>query len=477
MREIYRGSVVIALFLIVTIGLPPVQPEAGLAQTPEQPNILFILTDDQDEESIARMPKLQDRLVNQGTTFDNALVTTPQCCPSRATFLRGQYAHNHNILGNNPPLGGFEKFRNLGHEHSTIATWLNGAGYTTAYVGKYMNGYGEKRPTRYVPPGWDRWRARLGGVGGDNYNVNENGEVKIYDRHKLHETDYYSDRAEAFVRSHKGDGAPWFMVVAPSAPHHPAYAAKRHDGMFRRAKMPKPLSFNEADVSDKPAWVRKLPRLDGRGIRRAEELWRKRQRSLQSVDDMVGNLTGALADTNQLDETYVVYASDNGYLLYNHRVEGKGAPYEESVGVPLIVRGPGVPTRAVRSQLVGNADWAPTIADWAGVAVPSFVDGRSFAPLLAESPPAGWREQLLIEFFLGHREFRGLRTSGGEVYVEYLDTNERELYDLSADRYQLQNSYPDARVDDPSRIADLQTRLDALENCAGETCRAAEDAP
>ena len=244
------------------------------------------------------MVKLKERLVDQGTTFNNSFVTTPQCCPSRATFLRGQYAHNHQVLSNNPPLGGFQKFHNLGLKRSTIATWLHEAGYTTAFMGKYLNGYGEKKPTRYVPPGWDVWRARLGGVGGDTYDVNENGGIKTYDRHELHETDYYADRAEEFVRNHKGDGVPWFMVVAPSAPHKPAYFAERHSGMFRHAKMPKPPSFNEKDVSDKPKWVRDQPRLGARGIRREQQYWRRVQRSLQSVDDMVAQVVGALGDTN-----------------------------------------------------------------------------------------------------------------------------------------------------------------------------------
>ena len=475
MRKVYEGIVVIVVFLIVAVGLPPAQPEAALAQTQAQPNIIFILTDDQDEESIARMGKLQERLVDQGTAFENAFVTTPQCCPSRATFLRGQYAHNHRILSNNPPLGGFEKFHNLGLERSTIATWLHEAGYTTAYMGKYLNGYGEKKPTRYVPSGWDVWRARLGGVGGDTYDVNENGDIKTYDRHELHETDYYSDRAEEFVRNHRGDGDPWFMVVATSAPHKPASFAERHAGMFRHAEMPKPPSFNEKDVSDKPKWVRNQPRLGARGIRREQQYWRRVQRSLQSVDDLVGNVVDVLGDTNQLGETYVVYASDNGYLFHRHRIAEKGAPYEESIGIPFVVRGPGVPAGEVRSQLVANTDWAPTIANWAGVAPPDFIDGRSFAPLLSESPPAAWRKRLLIEFFKENHGFRGLRTAEGETYVEYQETGEKEYYDLSTDLWQLESAH--AAPENARRLGELSATLSNLEDCAGETCRAMENAP
>jgi arylsulfatase A-like enzyme len=475
MRKAYEGIVVIVLFLLFGLGVPPAQPEAGLAQTQARPNVLIILTDDQDEESIARMGKLQDRLVDQGTTFDNAFVTTPLCCPSRATFLRGQYAHNHQVLSNNPPLGGFEQLHKLGLENSTIATWLHDTGYATAYIGKYLNGYGEKRPTRYVPPGWDVWRARLGGVGNDTYDINENGDIKTYDRHELHETDYYSDRAEEFIRNHKGDDAPWFMVVAPSAPHKPASFAERHAGMFRRAEMPKPPSFNEKDVSDKPQWVRNQSRLDARGITREQQYWRKVQRSLQSVDDLVGNVAEALANTNQLYDTYVVYASDNGYLFHRHRIATKGAPYEESIGIPLVVRGPGVPGGAVRSQLVANTDWAPTIANWAEVTPPDFVDGRSLDPLLSESMPADRRKRLLIEGFRGNNAFRGLRTAEGETYVEYQETGEKEYYDLSTDPWQIESAH--AAPENAGRLGELSATLSSLEDCAGETCREMENSP
>jgi arylsulfatase A-like enzyme len=290
----------------------------------------------------------------------------------------------------------------------------------------------------------------------------------------LHDTDYFSRRATQFIRGHEGDPDPWFMVVAPTAPHSPARFAKRHAGMFRGAEMPKPPSFNERDVSDKPRWVRNQPLLDAQGVKHVEEYWRKVQRSLQSVDDLVGEAVASLSATGQLENTYVVYASDNGYLFHRHREEGKGAPYEEAIGVPLIVRGPGVPRGAVRTQLVANTDWAPTIAAWAGVTPPDFVDGRSFAPLLSQNPPEAWRERLLMEFFMGLREFRGMRTSDGRVYVEYLETGEKEYYDLDDDPYQLENSYPELGAEAKQALAE---QLGALKGCAPskvETCKTAE---
>ncbi len=469
MRTIRRGAVVIALFLVVVFGLPSSQGDSVLAQTKERPNVLFILTDDQDPASLGRMDKVQRHLVNEGVRFERSFVTTPVCCPSRATFLRGQYAHNHGVSGD-PLTGVWEKFRSSGRERSTVATWLDGAGYATGYMGKYMNGYGgEGATTTHVPPGWDRWWGMEDNYQDDTYEVNEDGKIRTYDRSKLHDTDYLSREAEAFVRAREVGARPWFLVVATNAPHEPAHAAERHRDLFRKAQMPKPPSFNEKDVSDKPTWIRRKPRLGPEGVVKAVALWRQRQRALQSVDDLVGNLVGALADTKQLSDTYVVYTSDNGYLLYRHRVNGKGAPYEESIGVPLLVRGPGVPHGQKRGQIVANTDWAPTIADWAGVQPPDFVDGSSFSPLLGSSPPP-WRERLLVEFLYSMHIFRTVRTSVDTAYVEY-ENGDQELYDLDTDPYQLENAYQDA---DPAAIANLNDQLKRLEGCARDACRTAE---
>jgi N-acetylglucosamine-6-sulfatase len=468
------GHVVLLFFLCFAVssaGGTSLQ-EAQAAQT--RPNILFILTDDQDPNSLARMDKVRHRLVAEGVRFERAFVTTPVCCPSRATFLRGQYAHNHGTLTGDPPTGGWEKFRADGRERSTIATWLDAAGYTTGYMGKYLNGYGRGGHTTHVPAGWDRWWGWQGSRAkfGDHYKVNEDGEIRTYDRDRLHDTDYLSREAEAFVRARRGDQRPWLLVVAPNTAHEPNYVSERHRGLFREAQMPRPPSFNESDVSDKPRWIRFKPRLDADGIAKSVRSWRQRQRDLQSVDDLVGNLVGALTDTNQLRDTYVVYTSDNGYLLYRHRVKGKGAPYEESIGVPLIVRGPGVSRGATRDQIVANTDWAPTIADWAGVEPPNFVDGSSFSPLLGSSPPP-WRKRLLLEWLHPKSEhaFRGVRTSDDTTYVEYYRTGEGELYRLDEDPFQLENAY---RSTDSGTIASLEDRLRALQECARAGCRAAE---
>jgi arylsulfatase A-like enzyme len=181
-----------------------------LAHEAQRPNILFILTDDQDPEFLSRMGNLKGHLMRKGTRFTNAFTTTPECCPSRVSFMRGQYAHSHGVLTNQAPRGGYEKFIELGLQRSTIATWLHyDAGYATFYAGKFLNGYGDMR---YVPPGWDKWYAFSSGVDRD-YTVNENGTLKTYTQDQQHETYYLRDKAEAFIRNH-AQGSPWFAWVS-----------------------------------------------------------------------------------------------------------------------------------------------------------------------------------------------------------------------------------------------------------------------
>ena len=470
MTKIYRGIVGVVLVLVVGLSLPPAQVERSLAQEisvqQQRPNIVFIFTDDLDTGSVSVMPKLKSLLIEEGTTFNNAFVTDPLCCPSRATFLRGQYSHNTKIAGNSSPEGGHAKFQRLGLDRSTVATWLDDAGYDTIYLGKYMNGYGSG--THYIPPGWDRWFGWLGHYHspGGEYRLNENGRIKSYDLDQIHDTDLLKEKAVNFIKGHRAEG-PFFMYLAPNAPHTPAYVAKRHEGMFSDRPLPRPPAFNEEDISDKPEIVRR-PKLSHKEIKDLGNLYRKRLAALQSVDGMVNDVVSALRDTGQLDETYVIFASDNGYLFGEHRRTEKSLAYEESIRIPFIVRGPGVPQQRV-NHLVINNDFAPTVAELAGVAPPSFVDGKSFAPLLGiEKPGLGeWRTGFLVEHVTP--TYQALRTNK-YTYVEW-SGGAKELYDLSEDPYQLRSRHNTA---DPVLIGQLESQLAVLRNCVGEQCRAAE---
>ena len=314
--------------------------------------------------------------------------------------------------------------------------------------------------------------------------------VAYGDRPEDYLNDVLTDKAVEVIRNASAAGRPFFLYVLPYTPHSPSVAAPRHEGMFADAELPRTPAFDETDVSDKPEFIRRIPRLDAEQIGRLEDEYRRRLRSLQAIDDMVERIVGALEATRELDDTYVIYSSDNGFHLGEHRLPaGKDFPYEEDIRVPAVMRGPGVPAGHRIDAMVLNSDLAPTFAAIAGVAPPEFVDGRSFLPLI-DRPGQAWRESFLIE----RRQFEsqyvdlaeelgmpadeldpsaqldGIRTAAW-TYVEY-GTGERELYDLARDPHQLENVVESA---DPALVAALAARLAELRTCGGAECRRLED--
>jgi len=476
--------------LLILVGLrfvPGSEHSSADRAAGSRPNILFVLTDDMRASDLRYMPNTRNLLEKHGEKFTNAWVTRSLCCPSRATILRGQYVHNHKVWTNVSPSGGFWRFYDRGLENSTIATWLDEAGYDTVLIGKYLNPYGLDRdgnyaPSTYVPPGWDRWYVWEGIYRGTQlkYDINENGRIVTYYRSETHDTDLYAQTAEHFIRQTAG-GRPLFMHLSPNAPHDPAYYAPRHANEFSNTPLPKPPSFNENAISDKPTWVSNRPLLTSTDVQHLTKLYGDRLRALKSVDEMVGRLVDALKDTGELSNTYIFFTSDNGIYLGEHRLTHKGAAYNASPHVPLLVRGPGVPQGVTRSEIVLNNDLAPTFADLGGAKVPSFVDGRSLEPLLTTSSPApSWRTSFLVEHRRSQEEqedvriipnYDAVRTSRYN-YVEYPTTGEKELYDLKTDPYELANIYESAP---PTLLSDLKTRLGALKSCAGAECKKAED--
>jgi N-acetylglucosamine-6-sulfatase len=461
---------------------------------PAKPNIVLILADDLDTGLVEHMPRLKTFVTEQGMTFSAYFVTDSLCCPSRASILRGQYVHNHRITGNEPPLGGFEKFHALGCEESTVATWLQQAGYRTAMLGKYLNRYPAGVAESYVPPGWDEWASPVDQPAAYRelrYRMNENGRVVSYGKAPAdYLTDVLSAKANAFVTDAAKRGVPFFLYLAPYAPHAPATPAPRDKRLFADARLPRMPSFDEADVGDKPEYIRRLPRIGGPRLRALRQHYLKRRRSVQAIDAMVESLIGELGRTGQLERTYVLFTSDNGFHLGEHRLPaGKQTPYDEDIRVPLVVRGPGVPAGRIEASLVSEVDLAPTFAAIGGTSPPDFVDGRSLGPfLMGSSEPPDWRRAVLIEHDAGSGEpfepagerrgrpripqpptYRGVRTSQW-LYVEYV-TGERELYDLRRDPDELDNVYDSAAA----RLREcLAAQLDALRSCAGDACRAAE---
>jgi len=458
--------------------LPAVSRQPSSAAAPPRPNVVVIMTDDQTVADLRALPKTRALLADHGTTFANSFVAYALCCPSRATYLTGQYAHNHGVMGNKPPNGGYAR---LDHAN-TLPVWLQAAGYDTAHVGKYMNGYGLRSPTE-VPPGWSRWFALVDPATYQmyGYSVNDDGVLVDYgDRAADYQTDVLAREAERFVRAREGLPQPFFLSVAPLAPHlersdeagkgTPPRPAPRHAGRFAAEPLPAKPSFNEADLGDKPPNVRKLPPLSSARVAAITATHRARLASLLAVDDLVERLVDALAETGQLDDTVIVFTSDNGFLLGEHRVpDGKYLPYEESIRVPLIIRGGRFPAGATAAQPVSNIDLAPTIVALTGAVPRRTMDGQSLLPL-ALDPKKGTDRALLVEGVKvnsGRPTFQAVRDARW-LYVEYAG-GAREMYDLQTDPYQVR-SQPDAAAFLKAR-ANLARRLARLRKCAGAGCR------
>ena len=481
---------------------------AGVAT---RPNILFVLTDDLDLREIAEMPFLKAAMIDQGVSFTNDFVSVSLCCPSRTTTLRGQYSHNTGVETNGGVNGGFETAHRLGLESSTVGTWLQSAGYRTALIGKYLNGYPDTVSRTYVPPGWNEFDSASAGnpYSEYNYTLNENGRLVHYGSAPSdYGTDVYVNKASAFIRQSASAGKPWFTYLAVYAPHQPATPAPQDVGRFAGAKAPRTPAYDAADVQGKPQFIRNLPLMTPKVQRRVDSLYRRRIESLQAVDRGIARLLDTLKETGQLDHTYVVFTSDNGFHLGQFRMpSGKQTAYEFDVHVPLVVRGPGIPAGRTATQLVGNIDLAPTFAAMAGVTPPSFVDGRSFLPL-AEDPSSSmpWRDAYLIEHWKevdqvdrtgaplepgdldqggvttpvraskaslsNIPEYHAVRTTR-YLYVEYV-TGERELYDLRSDPYELHDIVTTAS---PVLVHELAEEVAALRTCKAASCRSAEDRP
>jgi arylsulfatase A-like enzyme len=399
-----------------------------------QPNIVFILTDDQRAGTMQYMPMTSSIFSTSSVTFTNAFSTTPLCCPARASILSGLWTHNHGVLSNIAPFGA-PAFQDV----STLATWLDGAGYRTALVGKYLNLYDQLTPWPYLPPGWDEWRV-FKSPGYYNYRLVENGTERAYGGQAQHyATRVLGQQAVTFIDSAPA-GEPIFLFFSPPAPHSPATPANTDKALFSNLPRHRPPSFNEANVSDKPNWVRRLPVMTSARVAATDKLRLNMLRSLQAVDRQIQNIWDALIRTGRADNTILVFASDNGFAWGEHRYTWKDCVYEECIKVPLMVRAPGLVTRT-DSNLVALVDLPATFVEYAGAASP-VLNGTSLVPLLG-NPLAPWRQELLLEVLhpdanlKGEGVFSGVRTHQ-YTYAEHA-TGERELYDLAADPHQLAN--------------------------------------
>jgi arylsulfatase A-like enzyme len=481
----------------------PVDTSTGV-----KPNIVFVLTDDLDVGVYSRMPRLHQLMNDQGLAFTQHHLNISLCCPSRTAILRGQYAHNTQIFGNSPPNGGFETFFANHSETETLPVWLAAAGYHTVLMGKYLNGYPNTAPADYVPPGWSEWSSPVAGnpYSDYNYTMNENGQDKAY---AMAATDYMPDvltaKAVDFIQRASSTHQPFFIYIAPYVPHSPATPAPRYASDFPGAKAPRTASFNQSDVSHSPTWVQALPALTTTQIAAIDALYQKRLQSMEAVEDMVQQIVDTLQQTGQLDHTYIVFTSDNGFHQGQHRLRsGKNTEFDEDLLVPLVIRGPGVPAGATIDAPTVNCDFAPTFLDLAGAAIPDGVDGRSLVPLLGGHAPAVWRNAVLLqhaaevvdtephlrdsvlttlepEDVVGTAAqaaaespppFEGVRTKK-YTYVEYA-SGEKELYDHDTDPAEVTNI---AATASPTITAPLAAIVHAMHGCKGAACRQAEQMP
>lgn len=436
-----------------------------------RPNIVFILADDLGHHLMRYAPGIQARLGDGGLTFRNAFVTVPLCSPSRVSILTGQYAHNHNVYTNVP----YEHYLAQGHLGRTVPNWLRAAGYRTGLVGKYVNNYPEGAGDTHIPPGWDEWQALLldRPAGFFDYVVNENGRLVPYGSNVSdYQTDVLARKAVEFIDDSSRDPRPFFLYLAFSAPHLPANPAPRHEGALGNLRAPRTASFNEEDISDKPRWMQQqVPRLTASNIERLDRRYTRRAHSMLALDEAVQDVVSALERRGLLENSYVFFTSDNGYMMGQHRFpETKDALYEESIRVPLIVRGPGVPAGAASDGIALNIDLAPTFAELAGIEPLVPVDGRSLLPLLSGAPGAGWRG----DFLVAHGRSGGIPAYAAvhtleHVYAEYdTDEIETELYDLRRDPEQLDAIDPHTRG---ALVRRLSARLFELAECRAESCR------
>ena len=446
------------------------------------PNLVVIVTDDQTVESVRVMSAVNERLAGEGTTFSQAVASFPQVTPSEATLLTGRYAHNHGVLADYPPAGGYPAF----DARSSLPVWLSDAGYATAHVGRYLDLYGNPEAAeidpsyREVPPGWDRWFATTDPLpdvrGYYDYEVIDDGEViRFGDQDEDYLTDVLAERATDDLEAMHDGGDPFYLQVWTQAAHRgrgrgeddpPVIAAPRHIGTYGDELVPDDPSIDEQDLTDKPPIIQ-WSAVAGFGpvSRLLVDTYRSYLESLLAVDELIADVIDTLEELDVIDETIIVFTSDNGVLLGQHRQGFSFAlPYEPVARVPLVVRGPGFPA-AERDQPVALTDVVPTLLEAAGVELSAPPDGEALQPF-AESPDHRTDRAVLVANGPGRAHFAGIRTAD-HWYTEYEDGSV-EYYDLDEDPYQLESRHEDAATQEIR--AGMAEVLAEAETCTGDAC-------
>ncbi len=472
--RIVVALVIVAALTLPTLGSDPDAPATG-------PNIVLIMTDDMRADDLPYMPHVERLLADRGVTFRQMLSPYPLCCPARAELLSGQYSHNNGVQSNVWPRGGYYKLDNS----NTLPVWLHNAGYETAFMGKYLNEYGSRDP-QAIPPGWDYWDGSIAGI--YNYHGVITNSFGTPTRHRgSYQTSLFDGESRSALDTLANGDRPFFMWVSYIAPHlecatesaveggsncwHAPPPAPRDGGTFSSVQLPHNSSINEPNMQDKGRFMQTLPRISAKRLQFLRQLRIQRIESLQAVDRAVAHLVTELKQKHEYRNTYLVFTSDNGVQLGEHRWQSKLLGYEPSVRVPLIIAGPGLPAGVVRRQEVTMVDLGATLAEMAGAKPGRLLDGQPLLPLAKGTVPDG-RDRVVPLEAAPHDVpqvgwlYRGVRTNRYTLLV--WRNGDVELYDRKRDPYEVhsvagQPAY--ARVQ-----ADLERQLQRLRSCAGADC-------
>jgi N-acetylglucosamine-6-sulfatase len=502
---------------VIVAGGDPAPPASAAQRA--RPNIVMVMADDMRVDDLEFAPNVRKLIGGNGLTFENSFSPFPLCCPARASFLSGQYAHNHGVYWHEEPYG-YAAF----DDSRTIATSLRAAGYQTGFVGKYLNGYGPMKSKvsggpswKYVPEGWSDWVGAfedpgVKGIHGGTYNYfdtpyNVNGEVDNRYRGR-YQTDVVGDFSVELARKYRRSANPFFLYVSYVAPHYgapverddtqfvtddegkrrefatparPGWVRGRFDKVITRGSgMPRTGGPAEADVSDKPARLAARPEVNAAERRALTKLTRQRAEAVYVLDRQVGRLVRELKQSGEWADTVFMFTSDNGYLLGEHRMRvGKVWPHEPSLRVPYLVTGPGVRSPERRYEPITTVDITATILDIAHAAAPHLADGTSKWATMRDGDRA-WTAPVVTEAVstAADRHVDGFprsepRSSIGLRTARYSFTRYRngsgELYDLAVDPNQLENLYS-SRYHRAVR-RELTDQWYRYKNCAGADCR------
>ena len=474
-----------AVALLAKVSSPPpvAIPQVGPQMRAQRPNIVFILTDDLSWNLVQYMPHVL-QMQKEGVTFTNYFVTDSLCCPSRSSIFTGRYPHNTGIFRNVGDDGGYRAFHNRGHEQATFATALSEAGYRTAMLGKYLNGY---LPEKHPPaPGWTFWAVAGNARAGFNYNLNQDRNIVHYGDEQLdYVTDVLSGLGARFIK--QGAGRPFMIEIATYAPHAPYTPAPRDADALPGLRAPRTPAFNAAPDANAPQWLRAFRPLSDADMASIDKDFRKRAQSVLAVDAMIGAVQAAVASIGEQNNTYFVFSSDNGYHMGEHRLRpGKMTAFDMDIRVPLIVTGPGVPAGATVEEIVENVDLCPTFSELGGMVPSASIDGRSLVPLLRGQKVMDWRTAALIEHHgpvldRGDPDLPAPRSGNptnyeairgaNSVYVEYAN-GDKEYHDFATDPDELRNSFSSLSSEEQTA---LHATLTAVQNCGGvQSCSATE---